>query len=325
MSMNRRRTLKSLAAGAAAAVGLPAFSQTDKSPVTVLVGAATSMDFTARQVGDYLREALGRPVVVVSKLGAGGRVALGELRRSAPDGRTLMFSTSSPLAIYPHIYTKLDYDPVLDFTPIAGVTAFDVGLATGPMTGASDMKGLIDWARAQQGKAVYGSAPGAGSSSHFAGISISLATGVRMEPVQYKDSNIGIVDMAAGRLPMLITGTSPLAAQHKAGKIKLLAVSGAVRSPLAPEVPTLTESGINTVIVNSAGLYGPKGLPQEMVERLHAAIVQMMSRPEIIQRLAGQGMSPMVMGGSQLSGWLAEERKRYEALAKASGYVPEST
>lgn len=321
--ITRRHTLHKLAAGAAAMAALPAIAQSDQSAVTVLVGAASSMDFTARQIGDHLREALGRPVVVNSKLGAGGRVALGELRRAAPDGRTLMFSTSSLFAIYPHIYTKLDYDPVADFTPIAGVSAFDVGLATGPMTGVGDMKALMDWARAQGGKAVYGSAPGAGSSSHFAGISISLATGIPMEPVQYKDSGVGIVDMASGRLPMLITGTSPLVAQHKAGKIKLVAVSGAERSPLAPEVPTLKESGINTVIVNSAGLYGPRGLPRDIVERLHAAMVQMMGRAEVVQRLAGQGMSPMVMNGTQLAAWLADERRRYESLAKASGYVPE--
>ena len=97
-------------------------AQDDKTPITILVGAASSMDFTARLVADHLREALGRPVVVLSKLGAGGRVALNELKRAAPDGRTLMFSTSSPFAIYPHIYTRLDYDPVADFTPIAGVS-----------------------------------------------------------------------------------------------------------------------------------------------------------------------------------------------------------
>jgi tripartite-type tricarboxylate transporter receptor subunit TctC len=131
----RRSTLQGLAAGALSLAAGRAFSQDDKSPITILVGAASSMDFTARLVADHLREALGRPVIVVSKLGAGGRVALGELQRSAPDGHTLMFSTSSPFAIYPNIYNKLGYDPVTDFTPIAGVCWFDVGLATGPMTG----------------------------------------------------------------------------------------------------------------------------------------------------------------------------------------------
>jgi tripartite-type tricarboxylate transporter receptor subunit TctC len=106
--------------------------------------------------------------------------------------------------------------------------------------------------------AVYGAAPGAGSSSHFVGIAMAQSTGVPFKPVHYKDSGVGIIDLAAGRLPMLITGTSPVAVQHKAGKIKMVAVSGEKRSPLAPEVPTFKEQGFDVVIENSAALYGPR-------------------------------------------------------------------
>jgi tripartite-type tricarboxylate transporter receptor subunit TctC len=322
--MIRRRTLlQSLGAGAAT-LAAPSLYAQDQSPITVLVGAASSMDFTARLVAEHLKEALNRPVVVVSKLGAGGRVALNELKRSAPDGRTLMFSTSSLFAIYPHIYTKLDYDPVADFTPIAGVSLFDLGMATGPMTGTTDVKSTMAWAGSQGANAVYGSAPGAGSSSHFAGIALAQATGLPLKPVQYKDSGVGIVDLAAGRLPMMITGTSPVAVQHKAGKIRMIAVSGEKRSPLAPEVPTFKEQGFDVVIENSAALYGPAKLPRELVERIHAALMPMLSRPEALEKLAGQGMTPQPMNGTQLAAWLASERRRYEVLAKASGYVPET-
>src|SRR5690606_11709244 len=137
-------------------------AKTDQTPITLLVGAASSMDFTARLVAEQLRSALGRPVIVVSKLGAGGRVALGELKRSAADGRTLMFSTSSAFVIYPNIYTQLGYDPVADFTPIGCVSWFDVGLATGPATGAKSMAELIQWAKGRSAEVSYGSAPGAG-------------------------------------------------------------------------------------------------------------------------------------------------------------------
>jgi tripartite-type tricarboxylate transporter receptor subunit TctC len=322
--MRRRAVLRSLAAGAAALTAPALRAQDDKSPITILVGAASSMDFTARLVAEHLREALGRPVVVLSKLGAGGRLALNELKRSAPDGRTLMLSTSSLFAIYPHIYTKLDYDPVADFTPIAGVSLFDLGLATGPMTSATSLKQLVDWSRAQGPGAVYGNAPGAGSSSHFAGIALAQATGLPITPVHYKDSGVGVVDLATGRLPMLITGTSPLAVQHKAGKIKLLAVSGEKRSPLVPDVPTFKEQGFDLVIENSAALYGPARLPRDMVDRIHAALMAMLSNAGALEKLAGQGMVPQPMSGAQLSGWLAAERRRYEQLAKASGYVPEA-
>jgi tripartite-type tricarboxylate transporter receptor subunit TctC len=325
--ITRRSTLRSLAAGAAAMIAGPAPAQDDKSPVTLLVGAASSMDFTARLIAEQLREPLGRPVITLSKLGAGGRVALQELRHSAPDGRTLMFSTSSPFAIYPNIYTKLDYDPVKDFVPIAGVCWFDVGIATGPSTGVTDIHQLVDWIRAKNKEGadvVYGSAPGAGSSSHFAGIAMSLATGLPMAPVQYKDSGVGIVDLVAGRLPIMITGTSPLVEMHKSGKIRLLAVSGEQRSPLVPDVPTLKESGLDITIQNSAGLYAPAKMPRELVERLYGAVMPMLQKPDMRDKMIGQGMTPSPMNGTELAASLAAERKRYAGLVKASGYVPEA-
>jgi tripartite-type tricarboxylate transporter receptor subunit TctC len=309
--MRRRLALRSLAAGGAALAAPALLAQEDKSAITILVGAASSMDFTARLVADQLHETLGRPVVVVSKLGAGGRVALNELKRSAPDGRTLMFSTSSLFAIYPHIYTRLDYDPITDFTSIAGVSLFDLGLATGPMTNATDLKQLVAWSKGQGAGAVYGAAPGAGSSSHFVGIAMAQSTGIPFKPVHYKDSGVGIIDLAAGRLPMLITGTSPVAVQHKAGKIRMVAVSG-------------EKQGFDVVIENSAALYGPAKLPREMVERLHAALIPMLSSAPVLEKMAGQGMTPQPMNGTQLTAWLAAERRRYETLAKASGYVPET-
>lgn len=316
----RRSTLKGLAAGGLALATGSAFAQDDKSPITILVGAASSVDFTARLVADHLREALERPVVVSSKLGAGGRLALGELKRSAPDGRTLMLSTSSLFAIYPHIYTQLDYDPVADFTPIAGITWFDLGLATGPMTGAKDLRGLVAWARDKGPAAVYGAAPGAGSSSHFAGIALSQAAGVPMTPVHYKDSGVGVVDLSSGRLPMLITGTSPLVQLHKAGRIRIVATSGEERSPLVPEVPTMREAGLDVAIQNATGLFAPANFPRAEVARIHAALVPLMNNPQARAKLATVGMTPLPMDPQQFAAYLATERNRFGELARSSGY-----
>jgi tripartite-type tricarboxylate transporter receptor subunit TctC len=323
MNATRRNALKTLAAGAAALAAPRLMAQEDKSVVTILVGAASSMDFTARLVAEQLREALNRPVIVSSKLGAGGRLALGELKRSPPDGRTLMFSTSSAFAIYPNIYKKLDYDPVSDFTVVGGLCWFDVGVACSVQSGIGDMKQLLAWAKAKGKDAVYGAAPGAGSSSHFVGIATSVATGVPMTAVQYKDSGVGLLDLVSGRLPILITGTSPLVEMHKAGRIKIVAVSGEKRSPLVPEVPTLAEAGVNVTIQNSAGLYAPAKMPREMAERIYAAMTPMLSKPDIVKRMADQGMVPAPLTGAQLAASLAEERKRFEGLVKASGYQRE--
>ena len=318
----RRTVLRGLSAGAAATLAGPAVLAQDSTALTVLVGAASSMDATARLIADQLRASLGRPAVVVSKLGAGQRVALGECKRAAPDGRTLVFATSGPFSVYPYIYNKLDYDPVADFTPIAGISYFDVAIATGPMTGATDLKQLMEWQRAKQ-DAVFASAPGNGSLSHFVGLSTSLAANVKMTHVSYKDSGVGIVDLAAGRLPMLITGLQPMIEMHKAGKIRLLAVSGDVRSPLVPDVPTLKEAGVDVVSSTYTGVFGPARLPADLTRRLHDAIAPMLSNPQMKEKLAQLAMTPWPATGAEVSALLIEERKRFDHLVKASGYKKE--
>ncbi|WP_332824037.1 Bug family tripartite tricarboxylate transporter substrate binding protein [Ramlibacter sp.] len=318
----RRTALRGIAAGAAAALAGPAVLAQDNTAITVLVGAASSMDATARLIADQLRASLGRPAVVMSKLGAGQRLALGECRRAAPDGRTLVFATSGPFSVYPYIYNKLDYDPVADFTPIAGISYFDVAIATGPMTGAADLKSLMEWQRGKK-DAVFASAPGNGSLSHFVGLSTSLATKVPMTHVAYKDSGVGIIDLAAGRLPMLITGLQPLIEMHKAGKIRILAVSGDVRSPLVPEVPTLKEAGVDVVSSTYTGVFGPPKMPADLVKRLHDAIAPMLTNAAMKEKLAQLAMTPWPANGQQLAALLADERKRFEQLVQASGYKKE--
>lgn len=323
--MDRRTSLKLAGLSAAEFLTPSAFSQEDKSPLTVLVGAASSMDFTARLIGDQLREKLNRPVVVSSKLGAGGRLALGELKRAVPDGNTVMFSTSSLFAIYPHIYTKLDYDPVNDFTPICGLTWFDLGIATGINSGITDISQWIASVKSQgSAGGVYGVAPGAGSSSHFLGIALAQSQSIKMEPVHYKDSGVGLVDLASGRLPMLITGTSALVEMHKSKKIRMLAVSGEQRSELVPEVPTLKEAGLNIAIQNSAGLFGPAKLSREMVEKIASSTFPMLQKSDIKTKLATQGMAISPMNAAQFANSLNEDRKKFEILAKTSGYKPEA-
>ena len=298
-------------------------AQEESSPITILVNAASSVDYSARLVADQLREALARPVVVQPKLGAGGRIAVAELVRAAPDGRTLLFSPSSPFTIYPNIYKKLDYDPASDVSFIGNLSWFEVSIATSLQSGLADMNQLLAWAKSKGKDALYGVAPGTGSSSHFVGIATSLAAGVSMSPVPYAASHAAIVDLVAGRLPMLITGTSPLVEMHKAGKIKIIAVSGQLRSALIPEVPTLLESGINVAIQNSAGLYGPPKLPRALIERLYAAMLPMVSKSDVRAKMTGQGMTPAALPGPELASWLAAERARFEGLARAIGYEKE--
>jgi tripartite-type tricarboxylate transporter receptor subunit TctC len=321
----RRTVLKRFVGGAAAAVAVPSlWAQIDnKSAITLLVNAGSTVEFTARLVAEQLRAVLGNPVVVLLKEGVGGRIAVAEVMRSAPDGRTLLLSTSSPFAIYPNIYKKLNYDPSTDFSFIGSVAWFDVGLATSLKSGLVDMKQTLAWAKANGADALYAAAPGNGSAPHFVGIATSLAAGVPMTQVAYKSAGPAIIDLIAGRVPLLATGTGSLVEMHRAGKIRIVAVSGAQRSLLVPEVPTLTESGVNVTFQISAGLYGPAKMPQAMIDCVYAAMLPMMSNTEVRNKLIAQGMRPTPLPGPQLASWLAQERKRVEGLARAVGYEKE--
>lgn len=322
--MGTRRQLLHRAAGIAAALCHPGLrAGEDKSPIRLLVGASAGTDFTARLIANGLAEALGRPVVVIQKLGAGQRLALNELQKSAPDGRTLMLVTSAPFSIYPHIYSKLDYEPLKDFTPIAGVSSFDVGIATGPATGAASMADLVKWIRANPQKAIYGSAPGTGSLSHFVGISLALALGQPLTHVPYKDSPVGLLDVSTGRLPMMMTGLSGMIELHKAGKLRVVATSGNARSPLLPDVPTLVQAGVNVNTTSTVGIFGPARMPPEVVRPLTTAILAVANTPEYREKLAPFNVFPKPTSPQELSATLQEEYRQFAGLVKASGYVPE--
>ena len=322
--MKRRRALL---LGAAASVGWPSWlrAQDDKSPIRMLCGlaAGTGNDLTARIVADRMKEVLGRTVTVENKPGAAQRLTLNELRRAPPDGRTLALATTGPFAIYPHIYSKLDYDPFKDFTPLAAVASFDVGIASGSKTQAKTMAELVDAARADAGNAIFGS-PGNGSLSHFVGIALGLASKIELTHVPYKDTGTLSIDLAAGRLPIVITGTSNLIEAHRQGRIRLLAVSGAERTPSIPDVPTLQQSGIPLTSATTVGIFGPAGLPPELVKRYNAAIVGATETPEARDKMARILFLPTRSTPEALAAEIAADHKRFAQLVKASGYTPES-
>jgi tripartite-type tricarboxylate transporter receptor subunit TctC len=320
----RRRTVLARAAGTLVAAGLPAMAVADGPPIRLLVGLAPggANDIAARALAERLQISMKRTVVVESRLGAGQRLALGELRRAAPDGNTLMLVTNSPFTIYPNIYAKLDYDPVNDFTPIAGVMAFDMGVAVGPMVNVGSLKEWVAWARAHPDIATYGT-PGAGTLPQFLGVAIGQAIGLDLRQVPYRGGVPAMTDLAGGHLPLLINGLSDMVEMHRAGKIRVLAVTGDKRSPQLPEIPTLQESGIDVSSVITVGIFGPAHMAPALVESLHRSIAEAVQSREIQQRFLGYGLVPAPFGPAELAARFADERHRLAALVKASGYVPE--
>lgn len=219
----------------------------DKASVRILVGLAAggTNDLVARELAARLSTITGDSYVVENKTGATQRLALGEVNRSAPDGRTLLLATNSPFSILPAVYgDKVGYDPVKDFTPIARVVKFDNGIVIGPKVSGNSFADYVAWCKANPSQAAFGT-PGAGTSSHFIGVMIGKAIGVPLAHVPYRGGAPAQADVIGGHLPMLINGLADMMENHKSGKLKVVAVTGAERSPLLPEAPTLKELGFD--------------------------------------------------------------------------------
>jgi tripartite-type tricarboxylate transporter receptor subunit TctC len=239
-NLMQRRHFTALAATALAAPAVLAQDRTLK----ILVGfpPGGSVDVIARLLADKLRVSLGQNVIVDNKPGAGGRVALNEIKKAAPDGLTVVLSPSGALVIQPWLFANLGYDPVKDFTPFRACTTFDFAVTAGPGAPAGDLKAVLAWMKANPTKANYATS-GAGTVPHFAGLLLSQAAGVPMTHVAYRGGAPAAQDLIGGQVPLMVDTASETLEHHKAGKVRIVAVTGDARSKALPDVPTLKELG----------------------------------------------------------------------------------
>ena len=321
--MIARRLSLALLAAALFWVMSPAASlaQGDRPTLRLVVGLAPggSHDITARALAEKLRDLLNMTVVVENKPGAGQRLALNEVKRSAPDGRTLLIASNSPFVIFPHTFNRLDYDPVKDFTPIARLMVTESALAVGPKVAATNMKEFVAWAKANPRQANFGT-PGAGTLPHFVGIMLGKAMGVDLAHVPYKGGAPAMADFQGGHLPIIINSLADMLEGHRAGRFRVLATTGARRSPLVPDVPTMRETGVDIVSQGAVWVYGPANMPADVVNRTNAALVKAVSMPDFQQRFTKYGMTVAPSTAAELAAMQAEELKRWEAPVKASGF-----
>ena len=211
----------------------------------ILVGfpAGGTVDLIARVVADKMKDSLGQPVIVENKPGAIGRIAANEVKAAAPDGTTIMVMPIGPMAVVPHVYKDITYDPLKDFTPVALGATFQFAIAAGPASGAKNWKDFVAWVKANPGKASYATS-GAGSLPHFFGVLLGRGIGVEMVHVPYKGSAAYINDLISGQVPAAIDAIADLTELHRAGRVTILASSGATRSTALPDVPTFKELGV---------------------------------------------------------------------------------
>ena len=319
----KRRQFTALATAAAACAAAPAVLAQDRV-TRILVGfpPGGSADLVARLLAERLRGPLNQNVIVENKPGAGGRVVLQELRRAAPDGQTLCLTPSGALVIQPWLFANLGFDPLKDFAAVSRVCVFDFAVTVGPGAPQGDLKAVLAWMKANPGKANYATS-GAGTVPHFAGVLLSQAAGVPMTHVAYRGGAPAAQDLIGGQVPMMIDTASETIEHHKAGKVRIVAVTGEQRSRALPDVPTLRELGINTAADAFFGLYGPAGLPADAATRIDAAVASVLREPAVQERITNLGLVASHAGAADLAATQLAHYRRWEAPIKASGFKPD--
>lgn len=318
----KRRHFAALAAAAATVLATPAFAQDRTIKIFVGFPPGGSADQIARLLAQKMGASLGQNVIVDNKPGAAGRLVLGELKRAAPDGQTLVLSPSGAMVIAPWLYSNIGYDPIKDFTPISRIVTFDFAVTAGPGAPQGDLKAVLDWMKANPAKANYGTS-GAGTVPHFAGLMLGQASGVPLTHVAYRGGAPAAQDLIGGQVPLMVDTASETIEHHKAGKVRILAVTGEQRSKALPEVPTLKEQGINMAADAFFGLYGPPGMAPEQVARIDRAVGEALKDPAIQDKIYSFGLVPNHAPAADLAATQASHLRRWEAPIKASGFKPE--
>ena len=316
MELNRRQII-----AAAAALTSPwaqAAWPSENRPVRLLVpwptGGAT--DQIGRMLAQPLGQALGLSVVVENKGGAGGVIGTQQFVKEKADGHSLLLATSSTNAAAVHLYNKLGFDPIKDFTPVTTLCEIPNVMVVPTKSPWNSLKDLMDACRKEPGKYTYGSA-GIGGSQHLAGAQFKTATGLDVRHVPYKGSGPAAQDLIAGHIDMMIdTGSL---GSIKGGLLKPLAVASDKRLPALPDVPTFKEAGVNMLASAWYGMMLPAGAPSEVVNRLNAETLAILRSNEVRTKLTGMGALVMGSTPDEFGRFVAAEIKRFETIVRDSG------
>jgi tripartite-type tricarboxylate transporter receptor subunit TctC len=275
-------------------------------------------DVYARIIGAKVQEAWGQPVVVENRTGAGGNIGAEAVAKSAPDGYTLNMTAIGPHAINVSLFSKMPFDPVKDFAPVAHVLEAEGLLVVHPSVPVNSVGELVAYARANPGKLTFASA-GMGTASHLAGELFKTMAKVDMTHVPYKGNVPAITDLLAGQTSLLFA-TMPTVLPHaKAGKLRALATIGASRAAATPELPTIGESLRGFEVSNWIALFAPAGTPSDIVKRWNAEVQRIMQSPEIQARLPNEGARFIPMSPEQFGAFQRSEIAKWAPVVKASG------
>ncbi|WP_178133292.1 Bug family tripartite tricarboxylate transporter substrate binding protein [Vineibacter terrae] len=318
--MLRRWLGRRVLAGVLGVLPLAAMAQYPDKPIRLVVPYAPggTTDIMARTLQEPLSRVLGQPVVIDNKAGAAGAIGTAQVARAAPDGYTLVFGNNGPSAIVPLIQADVGYDPIKDFVPVSLVSLAPLVLVTHASVPATDVKGLIDFAKSQAGSVEYATA-GAGSLGHLATELFAKTAGIKLVHVPYKGQAPSTMAVIGGEVKMLLTTSSDtMAAAVTSGKLKLLGVSSAQPSPLAPGVPPIGMTLPGFAVDVWFGILAPAGTPPAIVARLNAAIREVVALPEIQKRFVGYGCVATASTPDAFAAMIAAEVPKWRSIVDAA-------
>lgn len=326
--MNRRELLYAISATLAGSFAgtsvLHAQSLDVSKPVRFLVGfpAGGSVDMVARLVTEQMRSDIGLIPVIENISGAGGRIAIERAKAAAPDGTTVLVSPAAMMTLYPLIFSKLNYNSLKDFIPVAPLCTLEFSLivTSAVPDNVRTLNDLIAWYKANPGKASYGHG-GAGSPMHFIGAMLAQHAKIELTHIPYRGASPMLQDALSGQVAVAVTTITDSLPHIQAGKLRAVAVSGKTRSKDLPDVPTFAEQGATAIVVEDwFGTFLPAGTPMPIVNGLNAAIGKALSAPAVRERMAQLAYIPA--GGSQAEfvKMVAADIAKWTPVQKATGF-----
>jgi tripartite-type tricarboxylate transporter receptor subunit TctC len=317
LRFNRRAAL-ALGVALLSTAGLPALAQDYPSkPVTLVVSYAAGggTDAIARVFAARLEKALNGRVIVENRPGAAANIGTEVVASAEPDGYTLLVGNQGPMAVNPHIF-NLKHDPAEALDPIAMIADASLVVVVGPRLPVKSLAELLEKAKA--GELVYGSA-GNASASHVATLLLGQTAGIELKHVPYKGAGPAVNDLVGGHIDFMVTTIPSVIGLVGDGTLTALAVTGSERFAELPDVPTVAESGLPTYTASAwYGLLGPKGLPQDVRDKLASATAETLADPEFIAKLKNDGGVPSTLSGQAFSDFMASERARWGEVVKAA-------
>jgi tripartite-type tricarboxylate transporter receptor subunit TctC len=320
---SRASALLTIAAGFAVVVTAPCTARAQNypgKPVRIVVPFAPggTTDILARLIGQRLSEPLRYPVVIDNRPGANGALGTDMVAKSAPDGYTIVMGYLGSLAINPHLYSKLPYDPLRDFAPITLVASTTQAIVMHPSLPVNSTRDLIALGKRRPGQISYASA-GIGAPSHLAGELFKMMAGVDLIHVPYKGSGAAMTDLLGGHVAISFGGLAAAMPHVKSQRLRVLAVTGAARSPAMPEVPTVAESGLHGFDVASwFGLLAPAGTPRDVIARLHGEIVKILKIDDVRERLAADGAEVVANRPDEFATYIKSELAKWGQVIGAA-------